>query len=344
MHREVAAMHPPLVLDRAEHAAHIAKWSVLQRRVYDEFYRCYALISGVQSRDYLPDDILYAVIEPLINDYTTQRPYRNKARYDRVWPDLAFPRTIVRRLDGIDQATTSEPIDPVEWERRVRGEPAAVLKPAIHSGGGRDVRMFRSMDGRLRDRDGNELTHANAELWMEGDYVVQERIEQHPYFAALNESSLNTVRACTYRSVTSEEIVVLGFVVRMGRNGAEIDNQSAGGLCIHLSGDGRLTGGALSKYGDVSETAPSGQRIADLGPVPAFGEFQRTALEIASRLPDQRLLGVDLALDSHERVRPIEVNLRDIGVAVHQVTGHPIFGAYTDEVIDYCRERYTMRR
>ena len=207
------ASYPPLVVNEVELAEHRRQWSVLKRRVGDKWYRCYSLSSGRQSRDYVPEDIYYSVIEPLLNNRESRHFRGNKGLYQLMWdPDL-FPRTIVRNLSGFEYDGSFCRVDEDRWNSLLAAEDKVVLKPSLHSGGGRDIHIFTRAEGQLRDRNGDTLTLDRLRKTYRGDHVIQEFIQQHEYFSRLNESSLNTFRVFTYRSVATDNIEILGHII-----------------------------------------------------------------------------------------------------------------------------------
>jgi hypothetical protein len=107
--------------------------------------------------------------------------------------------------------------------------------------------------------DGSWCIHEEsfASLWQllehkagkSSHFVLQERIRQHPWFAAWNQSSLNTIRMMTYRSVVDNAVHPLGAVVRFGRPGSLVDNQAAGGLTCGVLKNGKTGSFVCDKMG-----------------------------------------------------------------------------------------------
>ena len=329
----------PLAVDEAEMARHIEQWSALQRGVMSSSYRFYSLASGRQTRDYIPDDIYYYIVEPILNERGMASFVANKTLSPRIWGTDPFPRALVRHMRGHDYDAHYERIDAARWDALLASEDHVVVKPARHSGGGRGIRFFSRVDGRLQDRAGAPLQREQLTASYRGDYLIEARVQQHPYFAHLNESSLNTFRVMTYRSVADDQIVILGHVIRIGQPGSQVDNQSAGGVTVDVCPDGHVDALAYDVAGNRSDRAPSGLPLTDLPPVPEIDALRTTAIDVAGKLVHHRLLGIDLCLDHEGRVRLLEVNLGNLGISFYQLPGNPLFGSYTQEVIEYCRER-----
>ena len=60
-------------------------------------------------------------------------------------------------------------------------------------------------------------------------FVVEGAIEQIPEIAAINSSSINTVRAYTLMKKNGEP-EILGIMLRVGRKGSHVDNWGSGGV------------------------------------------------------------------------------------------------------------------
>jgi len=328
-----------VAIDKAELAEHRRKWSVLQRRVDETWFRCFARMGNRQSRDYVPGDIFHSVIEPLLNNRNLRSFLANKCLFDFSWSTELFPRTIVRNVAGRDYDGCWRRVDAAAWEARLAAEESVVVKPAIQSGGGRNVQVFRRRGGRLVNRMGETLTRDYARWNYPTDHIVQECVRQHPYFAAFNESSVNTLRVCTYRSVATDEVAILGHIIRTGRPGFDVDNERAGGPYCNVDPRGRAAESGTNRFGARFDCAPSGLPFREVPPVPHIEALRETAVRVAREVVEHRLLGVDLCLDRDGRVRVLEVNTSNIGIHFHQVPDGPLFGPYTDEVIAYCRSR-----
>ena len=137
-------------------------------------------------------------------------------------------------------------------------------------------------------------------------WLLQERVKQHPKIAALNPSSLNTVRITTYLSRwkgepngTGDVMTDFGFL-RVGRAGSATDGWSeGGGLAINVDiADGRLGTGIFST-GPASRTEERhpdsllhfrGQRL------PFWDDAKQLCEQTAMLFPDVRSIGWDVAI------------------------------------------------
>jgi len=65
-------------------------------------------------------------------------------------------------------------------------------------------------------------------------FIFQELIEQHEVLNNVNCSSINTLRIVTYKNEENEMTILSGFI-RVGREGAIIDNAHKGGIVVPLN-------------------------------------------------------------------------------------------------------------
>jgi hypothetical protein len=142
-----------------------------------------------------------------------------------------------------------------------------------------------------------------------GNSVMERYLEQHPAMARFNPSSVNTLRLWVLQRHGSRPEVILGYL-RIGRNGALVDNQSAGGIVAPLD----LECGRLSKAIDGLPGRHTFPVHPDHG-APIEGEripFFEESIALAARclLPfaPMRFAGVDIAIAA-DGPRVIELNV-----------------------------------
>ena len=210
---------------------------------YDLWHRTLAAVSGLDSVDYVPEDLFYNVFETRLNPRNRREPYKDKNFFDRMgWGCL--PRTIFRIINGrLFDATyeisrkgntfmvhIDEMIDVETALAFARDSgPELVVKPAIDSGSGSRVQFL----------DQAQLaSFLPANLHAHSDWIIQRPIIQHEVMAGLNASSVNTLRVVTIRVGT--EISVLSSFAKIGTRGARVDNVSAGNIAVGIEDDGRL--------------------------------------------------------------------------------------------------------
>jgi hypothetical protein len=131
-----------------------------------------------------------------------------------------------------------------------------------------------------------------------GFYIFQENINQHPELSRINASSLNTIRIDTFKSFPKKPEVISAYL-RMGRSGKVVDNTMAGGIWTGIDRiSGKLQPMAFSKLGSggavFSKHPDSGVEFKDFS-IPHFDKVEEMACE-AANLISEKLVGWDIGV------------------------------------------------
>ncbi|MBN1557461.1 MAG: hypothetical protein JW951_04875 [Lentisphaerae bacterium] len=309
-------------------AEHAALWKPLWRRVSLDTLRVCRGVAGRAPVEIMPEEIYAAEVERRLNARRMIDLLAHKSAYARWFDQDAFPVTWLHDVDGIRYDREFHRVsDTAAGDRAAEWDYPVVLKPNLDSSGGKDVHFVETPE-RLR-----------AMIRGKRNFVVQERIEGHPYFSRFSPVGLNTLRVCLYRSVRDERVHVLNVALRMGKGGS-LDNLTAGGIACYVNADGRLNPYAVDKYGVRFSAHPdNGIVFAELDPIPGFDGIEALAVHMAEQIYLARVVSLDLALDANGRWRVIEINLFNQTIRFAQYAGHPFFGPFTREVIEYCLQR-----
>ena len=332
-YRAVFAKHPQLSKSVVTHLEqeHKRLWSPLLAHPNLDTLRLCVNLSGRESSGYVPEELFVTEIEPCLNTYDSAAFLANKSVYSRWFPETVLPLSYLHNIDGqffaqdyrlISRLEVDDFLDHLRYP--------VVLKPTIDSGGGRDV-SFPKNAAELR-----------SEMEQRENYVVQEQIVQHQFFAALNAGKgkgVNTLRVCVYRSVVDNTLHILNIALRIGNVGT-LDNDAAGGVACYVSNDGTLNGYGVDKYGTRYDKHPaSGLAFSEIGQIPSMDELRALVLKLAQDVWLIRLMSFDICMDEAGNWRLIEVNLRGQTIRFSQYAGYPFFRNLTGEVIRYCLER-----
>ena len=205
-------------------------------------------------------------------------------------------------------------------------EPALFVKKATNSFGGKGVHYLepdrRSLYEQLveiadRDRD---------------DVVIQRPLKQHAALAAINESSVNTIRVL---SLLSEDGVKLySSVLRMGIGSAKVDNASGGGITCGITPEGKLKKTAYKPSGEKYEAHPTGDVVFDGYAIPGIREVWDLVKVAHPMVPHFRLVSWDFAINEEGHPVMIEANLNLGELDFHQLNNGPVFGEDTKKILD----------
>jgi hypothetical protein len=324
--------------ERKDPEEHIRYWKQLAGRIDPRWYWIYSEISGQDDCRYIPDDIYFMYVEPILNQRSMVMTYHDKNMYERFDGTGLFPETFLRNINGTFYDREYNPIPPLGPVQKLGDflddADKVVIKPSLATGHGRDLRVF--------DRSAHELTIDDLNVHYGKNYVVQEFIESNDLFKSFNPRSLNCFRVNTYRSVTTNEVNTDQVILKIGGKNSYVDNIGSGGCMINITLEDRIGQFAIDGFGR-KRFILDGMEVpfSEVGKIPLVNKIREAAADIAQLFPYHRLLGIDMCIDSNEKVRVVDINNMMIGVLVQAISG-PLFGDNTDEIVDYCKQRRPM--
>lgn len=138
-------------------------------------------------------------------------------------------------------------------------------------------------------------------------FVVEGAIEQAPEIAAINPSSINTIRAFTLikRDGTTQ---IISILLRVGMPGMVVDNWGSGGICYNFD----LATGICDRAGVDKKQQPylihPGSNFQMVGfQLPDFNKLKQLVIEISQKVPQARFVGWDIAI-TPEGYELVEMN------------------------------------
>lgn len=275
--------------------------------------------NGFWSEKYLPTCFYHKELIYRMNDYHFRHAYVDKGIFDVFFPDVNRPQTIVKNLNGYFY-DADKPVSREEALERCQSITQAVIKPSQEGMWGQGVSLLKAE---------NHVDYSALFDKYDKNFIIQQRVEQHEQMNLLNPTSLNTLRVLSYRH--GDEILTLYAVVRIGRLGKNIDNETAGGINADID----FSTGCIHEcaYGTPSEkkimqtdcgTVLKGFRI------PAFDKVIVNVKKLHMRLPYFNLVGWDWGIDAQGEPVLIEWNrCPDLSQTAHG----PAFGDMTEMII-----------
>jgi hypothetical protein len=292
-------------------------------------------VSGRPSTEFIPLTTYYLVIEPLLNRYDVLKAVADKNAYDQHFPEVCTPFTPLRRIHGRFYDRDYVLVSPdTDWLRaHLVPLERVFVKPSLESGSGRNVMCFDSDGASLRS-DGTTLDGAFLQDYS-NDFVVQEGVTQHPFYARFNPTSNNTLRVLTYRSVRTEDVHVLHTLLRIGRREHFLDHDNHGGVAIAITEDHRLRPPAVDGNG-IRRAEFNGVEFSQIGVVPHVVDVQKAAMMLASRIYYGRLIAFDFSVNAAGAPVLLDINCHGNGVSQYQMNNGSLFSEFTAEVLDHC--------
>lgn len=318
---------------------HKEKWAKLtQNQINIKWLNAYVNNTKIESPDFVPESIYYTLIEPIVNSRDLYLAYADKNIYDLIYLKDIFPTTVVRNINDTFLDKVYSPLifnDDNDFEKMIKKYAALIIKPAIESGGGDNVYLFRRSGGGMIDNDGNILNLSFLKLNLKKNYIIQKVLSQHSDLQKFNMTSVNTIRVLTWLSPVTGEVEILHSIFRVGAQGQYVDNSRSGGYAIGVKPNGTLNDFATNKLGEQLESV-NGINLLKEHKIPFFKEIKMQAKNVSSKYLHFRLLGLDMTVDESGMVHCIEINNKGNEINFYQLNNGPLFGNFTDEIIDYC--------
>jgi len=321
-------------------------WSKFTNKPSLKYLRSMISISGVKSFLYVQEDIQYNYIEPILNNRAFSLAYNDKNFFEKYLSNYKdyFPETILRSING---CLLDKDYNYIEYEqgieimKKLSQSSTYILKQATETGGGESIRKI------VKDNN-NIIINSHMYNYFEfinklissynKTFILQKRINQLPWFSLFNESSVNTVRLYIYRSVIDNKIIPLHAYIRFGNKGSITDNSSQGGLTCGINKNGILNNFAITKYGEKLYNNEGVKQYKGTE-VPYFFDMVNLAQSIAPLFLHHRLLGFDFSVDINGNIVLLEINNLYIGIINQQMNNGPLYGDFTEEIINYCKDK-----
>lgn len=137
-----------------------------------------------------------------------------------------------------------------------------------------------------------------VDLLFSADYLIQQRIIQHPALSAFNESSLNSIRLQTVMT-RDGKVIPFGAGMRFGRKGSVVDNWAKGGVFVGIDMEtGRLKerGFLKPKYGTTVVEHPDSHVKFKGVEIPFYFDAVKIAIRMHQNLYRCHSVGWDIVI------------------------------------------------
>lgn len=297
------------------------------------WHQLFITLNKKHSAAYISEDLLYNYIEPHLNQESVVSAFADKNNYNRFFPAIKQPRTIIRYVNGSYFTSDYAYISQTEASQLISDEPNPVLfKPSKESGQGRNIFKLFVKDSVLwvDKRQIESITDLN-QIAPKG-FIVQEIISQHKEIEDIYPFSVNTVRLITLR--LHGEIIVLNTILKIGNNSHYLDKMAFGGLCCGINKNGELYPFAYDNSFNLHSTHPQTGAVFKEKKIPGYERLKQEVIEAHRTLTHLNMISWDFAIGKDEEPILIEMNLQAQGIMYQQAIFGPLFGNYTNDVIE----------
>ncbi|NLV98706.1 MAG: hypothetical protein GX034_02810 [Clostridiaceae bacterium] len=296
-------------------------WRRFGRKVSPAWAAYYSAVSGNFDPRYIPESLYYSEIVQRLGDIPlTALNYKNVQ--DQVFSSKQ-PKTILHKSKALLTDAQHRPLDLEEAVAACKAEGQVIIKPSGGSYGSKGI-VFWS-------HDDDEKTLRDI-LQSDGSLIIQAILKPHHFFSDIHPDSLNTLRLVTL--IIDREVVLLSSILRMGSGANRVDNTSAGGILAVVEQDGSLREGAIQINQKILSQHPDGFVFKEQK-IPHFDRILEDVRTQCWRVPGFRLVFWDYVVDPAGDPVLIEANFPTGQIESHQFNNGPLFGDYSDKVLDF---------
>ncbi len=259
--------------------------------------------NGIFSKYYIPSTLYLCDLLPKANNHHLTPFYTDKNFSELLFPGENVVHSILQNINGY-YYYENEPVSEEEAILRCQNMNEVIIKPSRESKGN-GVQLISVKDG-VVDNDGTTIDQLFKKY--KKNFLIQPRVHQHHDMAALNPTSLNTLRILSYRS--GMEVLIIYAVVRIGRLNQVVDNQSAGGLSTTISPEGKLGKFSFGKVGSDNIEKTDTGIILEGYQIPSYDKVIDFVKRLHYRLPFLDIVGWDVAIEEDGNPILIEFNTK----------------------------------
>lgn len=272
---------------------------------------------------YFINDYQLNIILKKTNPYNQVVSLAHKAMIDVYFNELPLPKVYLKCIanvffdDEMKIMSFDQAIQTLQEHRQF------VIKPTVSTGCGKGVRIVR-----LDTNNNSKEILSNLIRSYGRDFVVQEILVQNPEISILNPSSVNS---CRVTSIFLNGKFGCSTILKIGKQGAEVDNWNSGYL-IGVNADGTLRNfGFDNNLNKVTKT--DGGIVFGGMKIPYYEDMIEFVKKYHPKyFPNCGIVGWDILIDSNNSVRVIEVNLDYPGVVGEQLCSGTFFKDFRDDI------------
>lgn len=279
--------------------------------------------TGVHSKYYVPTNMHQVELLGRANMLPYTNAYGDKNMTDVFLKGVRQPHTILKNINGY-YYYEGKPVTEEEAIQLCNQLKHVLIKPSLYSRG-HGIEALEVTDGKTNI---NGLTLSQLFRKYKRNFQIQERLQQHELMSQLNPTSVNTIRIITFRS--GMDILVISVVIRIGRKGAVIDNQCAGGISTVIDEQGRLGKYGFGGFDEDNILKTDTGVVLEGFQIPSYEKVLESVKRLHFQLPFFDLIGWDMAVAEDGEPVLIEWNTK---VGLSQSAYGPGFGKYTERVL-----------
>lgn len=279
--------------------------------------------TGFFSKEYIPKDFYHSELLPKANQHKLTGAFGDKNMCDFLFPGENIVHSILKNMNGY-YYYEGKPVSEEDAISLCQNMERVIIKPSLKTQG-QGVKLFSVKDG-ITNIEGKTISQLFKEY--EKNFLVQECVKQHERMAALNPTSVNTIRVLSYRS--GMEVLIIYSVVRIGRMNQVVDNQCAGGISTTIDEEGKLGKKAFGGYSEDNIEKTDTGIVLEGYQLPSYDKAIEMVKRLHLKLPFFNIVGWDVAIQENGEPVLIEFNTKP---GLSQSAFGPGLGKYTERII-----------
>ncbi len=305
------------------------------KKISYKWHQLYQSYTGQFDERYFPEFLYIPYFEKLMNPKAFAKVFEDKTIIKLLVNNTTIktPKIFISALKNIIRDENDNLITLSEGVKKLKdlGEIKLFIKPSTDSSSGQ---MCRVIDLRYGyDLETGEFIEEIL-LKYNGNFLVQECIENHESLKKLHPESINTFRIMTY--IWEGKIYHCPIILRIGQGKSKVDNAHAGGIFIGVNDDGSLCKEAYTEFQERYLKHKDTNIIFEGYRIPNVDKIIEGAKKLHTKIPQIGIISWDFTLGKNNEIIFIESNIRSGSIWLVQMAhGCGIFGDNTASILKY---------
>ena len=307
------------------------------KRIPHTWHRHFTAYTGNFDPYYFPELLYIPAFERFMNEGGYAKAFSDKSVLPLIAASeqvgIKTPRTYVSAVNGLlrDQDYTIISSEHAVKTLNALGE--VFVKPSTDSSSGKNCMKLKLRDGI------DEITGQTTEEILSGigpNFIAQECLKCHSSIREIYPGSVNTFRVITY--CWKNAIEHMPIIMRIGRNGAYVDNAHAGGMFIAVSDDGVMHKKAFTEFKEEFTHHPDTGIVFAGHKIEHMPRVIDAAKRIHRAIPQVGCINWDFTINESGEPVLIEGNIGGGSIWLAEMAhGCGVFGERTPEVLRWVK-------
>lgn len=299
------------------------------RKIPYDWHRLYKSYTGKFDEKYFPELLFLPYFERVMNPKSYTDTFEDKAIVGMLTEktDVIYPKVFVSSVKNIIRDENNNIISFEEALKKIMElkKDKLFLKPAVDSCSGEGCRV---LDLVKKDELKNIL------LEYQGNFLIQDCIENHEKLRKLHPESVNAFRVITY--IWNGKINHCPVILKIGQGKSNVDNAHAGGMFVGVSDDGRLCKEGFTEFENRYMKHPDTGIVFEGYQIPNVDKMIKDAKKMHSKVPQLGIISWDLTIGKNGETILIESNIRGGSIWFIQMAhGCGMFEENTESILKF---------